>query len=139
MGTGLRSSQASLNIYALSRREIIVQEANPNPMSGVFQNIEPPPPSSPGECVVYPPPPPPLVRGKDTLAGWTGGGGGVNILEDARHCSVLYIRGKWYVRVRVDEKQRGTSRAARKCPTPYRSAVAPGRRHRRVGGWDFSK
>ncbi len=34
--------------------------------------------------------PPPLVRGEDTLAGW-GVGWGVNILEDARHCSVLYI------------------------------------------------
>ncbi len=28
--------------------------------------------------------------GKDTFARWRGGGG-VNILEDARHCSVLYI------------------------------------------------
>ncbi len=41
---------------------------------------------------VYPSaPPPPLVRGEDTLArcrrGWV-----VNILEDARHSSVLYIR-----------------------------------------------
>jgi hypothetical protein len=45
-----------------------------------------PPPPHPGECV----PPPPLVRGEDTLAGWRGGWG-VNILEDARHCSVLYI------------------------------------------------
>jgi hypothetical protein len=48
-------------------------------MSGVFQNIDPPPPSSP------------LVREEDTLAGWRGGWGGVNILEDARHSSVLYI------------------------------------------------
>jgi hypothetical protein len=58
-------------------------------MSGVFQNIDPPPPpSSPaGECVVYPLP---LVRGEDTLAGRRGGWG-VNILEDARHSSVLYI------------------------------------------------
>jgi hypothetical protein len=36
-------------------------------MSGVFQNIDLPPLSPPGECV------------------------GVNILEDARHSSVLYI------------------------------------------------
>jgi hypothetical protein len=58
-------------------------------MSGVFQNIDPPPPPSPpGECVVYPPP---LVRVEDTLAGWRGGWGEVNILEDARHSSVLYI------------------------------------------------
>ncbi len=35
-------------------------------LSGVFQNIDPSPPS---ECV-----PPPLVRGEDTLAGWSGGG-----------------------------------------------------------------
>jgi hypothetical protein len=54
-------------------------------MSGVFQNIDPPP-SPPGECVLRPP----LLRGEDTLAGWRGGGG-VNILEDARHSSVLYI------------------------------------------------
>jgi hypothetical protein len=34
--------------------------------------------------------PPPLLRGEDTLA--TGRGGwGVNILEDARHSSVLYL------------------------------------------------
>jgi hypothetical protein len=59
-------------------------------MSGVFQSIDPPPPAPPGVCTVYPPPPPPLVRGEDTLAGW-GGGWGVNILEDAKHSSVLYI------------------------------------------------
>jgi hypothetical protein len=52
-------------------------------MTGVFQNIDPPPPSPPGECG-------PLVRGEDTLAGWRGGWE-VNILEDARHSSVLYI------------------------------------------------
>ncbi len=34
--------------------------------------------------------PPALVRGEDTLAGWRKGWG-VNILEDARHSSVLYI------------------------------------------------
>ncbi len=34
--------------------------------------------------------PPPLVWGEDTLAGWRGGCG-VNILEDARHSSVLYV------------------------------------------------
>ncbi len=34
--------------------------------------------------------PPTLVRGKDTLAGWRGGWG-VNILEDARNSSVVYI------------------------------------------------
>ncbi len=55
-------------------------------MSYVFQNIDHPSPSPPGECV----PPPPLLRGEDTLAGWRGGWG-VNILEDARHSSVLYL------------------------------------------------
>jgi hypothetical protein len=51
-----------------------------------------PAPSPPGECVPPPPPPPRLwCRGEDTLAGWRGGAWGVNILEDARHCSVLYI------------------------------------------------
>jgi hypothetical protein len=42
------------------------------------------------------PPPTPLTaqvwgRVEDTLVGWRGGGWGVNILEDARHSSVLYI------------------------------------------------
>jgi hypothetical protein len=44
-------------------------------------------PHRPAVCT---PLPPPLVRGEDTLA-WGRGGGGVNSLEDARHCSVLYI------------------------------------------------
>jgi hypothetical protein len=43
--------------------------------------------------------PPSLVRGEDTLAGWRGGWG-VNILEDARHSSVLYIC-KYFVGVPV--------------------------------------
>jgi hypothetical protein len=66
-------------------------------MSGVFQNSDPHPSYPPAS--VYPPPPP-LVggRGENTLDGWKGGGG-VNILEDARHCSVLYIR-KYFVTVR---------------------------------------
>jgi hypothetical protein len=59
-------------IGGLERREIILYEANP--MSGVFQNIDPPPPHPPAS--VYPPPPP-LVRGEDTLAGWRGGGGSI--------------------------------------------------------------
>ena len=66
-------------------------------MSGVFQNIgniDPPPTHRPAS--VYPPLPA-FGVGEDTLAGWRGGwGGGVNILEDARHCSVLYIR-KYFV------------------------------------------
>ncbi len=37
--------------------------------------------------------PPAFGAGEDTPAGWRGwwGGGGVNILEDARHSSVLYV------------------------------------------------
>ncbi len=54
-------------------------------MSGVLQNIDPPPPHRPAS--VYPPPPP-LVWG-ETL--YIGGKRRVNILEDARHSSVLYI------------------------------------------------
>jgi hypothetical protein len=64
-------------------------------MSGVFQNIDPSPPN---ECV----PPCLWCGGEDTLAGWRGGGG-ANILEDARHCSVLNIR-KYFVPVRYGEK-----------------------------------
>jgi hypothetical protein len=54
-------------------------------MAGVFQNIDPPSPHRPAS--VYPPP---LVRGEDTLARGRGGWG-VNILEDGRHSSVLYV------------------------------------------------
>jgi hypothetical protein len=59
-------------------------------------------PSPPGECVILIPPP--LVRGEDTLAGWKGGGWGVNILEDASHCSVLYIR-KYFVGLSVFDNE----------------------------------
>jgi|688.fasta_scaffold226437_2 hypothetical protein len=41
-------------------------------MSGVFRNIDPPPLTARGVCT-----PPPLTRGKDTLAGWRGGGGSI--------------------------------------------------------------
>jgi hypothetical protein len=54
------------------------------PMSGVFQNIDLTP-SPPGECV-----PPAFGAGGGHTRCVEGGGG--NILEDARHCSVLYIR-----------------------------------------------
>jgi hypothetical protein len=64
-------------------------------MSGVFQNIDPPLPHRPAS--VYHPL---LVRGKDTLAGWRGGGW-VNILDDARHSSVLYMC-KYFVLVCYD-------------------------------------
>jgi hypothetical protein len=53
-------------------------------MSGFFQNIDPPTPSPPGKCV------PPFGAGGGRTR-WLEGGGGVNILEDARHCSVLYV------------------------------------------------
>ncbi len=47
-----------------------------------------PPPSLPGECVT----PAFGVGGRThSLGGEGGGGGGVNILEDARHSSVLFI------------------------------------------------
>jgi hypothetical protein len=60
-------------------------------MSGVFQNINPRPvPSPPGECV-----PPAFGRGGGHTR-WVERGWGINILEDARHCSVLYTR-KYFV------------------------------------------
>ncbi len=66
------------------RRGIILQEANP--MSGVFQNIDPPPPSA-------------LTArwGEDTLAGRRGGGGGgVNSLEGARTALyTIYVSTLW--------------------------------------------
>jgi hypothetical protein len=52
-------------------------------MSGVFQNIDP---SPPGECV-----PSRFWCGERTHSLDGEGGGGANILEDARHSSVLYI------------------------------------------------
>jgi hypothetical protein len=60
-------------------------------MSGVFQNIDPPPPHRPAS--VYPLP---LVRAGGGHTRWVERGWGVNILEDARHCSVLYIH-KYFV------------------------------------------
>jgi hypothetical protein len=63
-------------------------------MSVVFQNIDPPPPSSLGECV-----PPRLWCGGRTHS-LGGEGVGVNILEDARHSSVLYIC-KYFVVLRI--------------------------------------
>ncbi len=72
-------------------------------MSGVFQNIDPPSPSPSSECVCTPP----LVRGEDTLAGWRAWRGGwrVNILDDARHSSVLYIC-KYFVVIAKEENKR---------------------------------
>ncbi len=61
---------------------LMEKSAAANPMSGVFQNIDPPPPQSPpGECL--------WCGGRTHSLG--GEGVGVNILEDARHSSVLYI------------------------------------------------
>jgi hypothetical protein len=48
-------------------------------VSGVFQNIDTPPPSPASECVH-----PPAPKARDTHSPG-GEGGGVNILEDARH------------------------------------------------------
>jgi hypothetical protein len=55
-------------------------------MSFVFQNIDPPSPSPPGECV-----PRLCCGGRTHSPGGEGVGGGVNILEEARHSSVLYL------------------------------------------------
>ncbi len=61
-------------------------------MSGVFQNIDPHPLTARQVCT-----PPPLVRGGGHTR-WVerGVGDGFNYLEDARHCSVFYIR-KYFV------------------------------------------
>jgi hypothetical protein len=56
-------------------------------MAGVFKNIDPHIPLTARRVCG---PPPPLVRGEDTLARRRGGWG-VNILEDVRHSSVLYV------------------------------------------------
>ncbi len=67
-----------------SRREIKLLEANP--MSGVFQNIDPPPPHRPASVS-----PPPDFGAGGGRTRWVERGWGVNILEDARHSSVFYI------------------------------------------------
>ncbi len=59
-------------------------------MSGVFQNIDPPPPHRPAS--VYRPP----FGAGGGQTRWVERWWGVNILEHARHCSVLYIR-KYFV------------------------------------------
>jgi hypothetical protein len=56
-------------------------------MSGVFQNIDLPPPHRPAS--VFPPPPAFGAGGGHTR--WVERGWGVNIFEDPRHSSVLYI------------------------------------------------
>ena len=59
-------------------------------MSGVFQNVDPPTPSLLGECV------PPAFGSGGGHTPWVERGWGINILEDGRQCSVLYIR-KYFV------------------------------------------
>ncbi len=67
-------------------------------MSGVFQNIDPPTPSLAGACVL-----PAFGAGGGHNRWVERGGGWVNILEDARHCSVLYIR-KYFVLLDMGER-----------------------------------
>jgi hypothetical protein len=77
-------------------------------MSCVFQNIDPPPPSPPGECV-----PTALGAGGGHIhRGWRGGWG-VNILEDARHSSVLYLYRILFARdgFRYSAEERAHSKA----------------------------
>jgi hypothetical protein len=50
-----------------------------------------PTPSPPGECV------PPAFGAGGGQTRWVERGWGVNILEDVRHCSVFYIRKKYFV------------------------------------------
>jgi hypothetical protein len=54
-------------------------------MSGVFQNIDPPPPHP--LASVYPP----ALSAGGGHTRWLERGWGVNILEDVRHSSVLYV------------------------------------------------
>jgi hypothetical protein len=64
--------------------------------------LTPPPSSPPGECV---PPPPPAFGAGGGHTRWVERGWGVNILKDARHCSVLYIR-KYFVLSRLHQQRR---------------------------------
>jgi hypothetical protein len=59
-------------------------------MSGVFQNIDHPPPHRRASVC------PPAFGAGEGHTRWVERGWGVNILEDARRCSVLYIR-KYFV------------------------------------------
>jgi hypothetical protein len=66
-----------------------------NPMSCVFQNIDPPPSSPPGECVVCTPAF--GAGGRTHSLGGEGWGGGGQYFGRRRHSSVLYIC-KYFVR-----------------------------------------
>ena len=78
-------SKCSTFLVTLSRREIIVYCKRPIQCLASSKILTPHPLTARRVCI-----PLPLVRGKDKLAGWRGGWG-INILEDARHSSVLYI------------------------------------------------
>jgi hypothetical protein len=97
MDRATRPKRANLNGFVcIVERLYCKRPTTPPPMSGVYQNIDPQPPPRPAS--VYPPPPPRLCRlwcgGGHTH--WVERGWGVYIMEDARHCSVLYIR-KYFV------------------------------------------
>ncbi len=64
-----------------------------NPISLVFQNIDPPSPSPPGECVL----PPQQRRRVHTRRAERGMGGGVNILEDERNRIALLQLNMYFV------------------------------------------
>jgi hypothetical protein len=69
-------------------------------MSGVFQKLTPHPPHR--LASVYPPP----FGAGGGHTRWMDRGWGVNILEDARHRSVLYIH-KYFVVISLTCKRRG--------------------------------
>jgi hypothetical protein len=62
-------------------------------MSGVFQNVGPPHPLTARRVCTLP-----AFGAEGGHTRWVVRGWGVNILEDARHCSVLYIC-KYFVRI----------------------------------------
>jgi hypothetical protein len=64
-------------------------------MSGVIQNIDPPPLSPPSECV------PSAFGVGEGHTRWAERGVVVNILEDVRHSSVLYIC-KYFVAQKIE-------------------------------------
>jgi hypothetical protein len=75
-------------------------------MSNVFQNIDLPPPHRPASVYL------PAFGAGGGNTRWVKRGWGVNILEDARHCTVLYIR-KYFVVVSKDGCKQGKHYHAR--------------------------